>query len=61
VGATVTPAPVVFASSASGVTATVNAVTKPCTGAQPVSDSAWAVTYNCKLHFWMNGTVVVDR
>lgn len=61
VGPSVPMVPVVFTSSATGVTATANGVTKPCTGAQAISDTAWAVAYHCQLHFWMNGTVIVDR
>lgn len=69
VGVGAQPVPVLFEASAEGVTAThditmgstVTRDTKPCTSAQPVGDTAWAVTYQCRLHFWMNGTVIVDR
>lgn len=61
VGPGVTPVPVRFASSAFGVTATIGTVTRPCDSAKALGDKAWAVTYHCQLHFWMNGTVVVDR
>lgn len=61
VGPGVSPVPVRFASNAFGVTATIGTVTKPCDSATSLGDKAWAVTYHCQLHFWMNGTVVVDR
>lgn len=61
VGVGVTPVPVIFESSASGVTATVGAETKPCESATLVGIDSWSITYHCLLHSWMNGTVIVDR
>jgi plastocyanin len=61
VGPSAPVVPVVFTSSATGVTATVNGESKPCASAHSIGDAAWAITYHCQLHFWMNGTVVVDR
>lgn len=61
VGPGVTSVPVVFSSSATGVVATVKGVSRQCASAKAISNQGWAVPYHCKLHFWMNGTVVVDR
>lgn len=53
------PIPVRFDHTGTGVEATVEGTTVPCSSAEALPDGSYAVAFRCRIHPWMFGSAVV--